>query len=102
MISLANHQNNPESVTAYGRYVYWVDQNSGTVNKVPVDGGTVTTLARGQNTPLALAVAAAHVYWIDAGPAGTPNGTVNEVPVGGGPVTTLATGQDPVSVAVAP
>ena len=86
-----------------GRHVYWVnftDQTtaSGTVNKVPVGGGSVTTLASGQIAPASVAVDGKYVYWVNFNPF---TGTVNKVPLDGGSVTTLATGQDlPYSVAV--
>jgi len=81
------------------KHLYWVDESYGkygTVNKVPVGGGCMTTLATGQDDPGSIAVDATHVYWVNLGRpssgGGYPNGTVNEVPIGGGTVTTLATG----------
>jgi hypothetical protein len=88
--------NDPVSLAADGRYVYWVN-GDGTVNKVPLAGGKVTTLASGQDQPSAVAVDGTNVYWV----TWDQQGTVEKVPIGGGPVTTLATGQSwPASVAV--
>ena len=75
-------------------YVYWVNQGSatddGTVNKVPIGGGSVTTLASGRTAPT-------RSRWTtrtSTGPNYCDDGTVKEVPLGGGSVTTLASGQD--------
>jgi hypothetical protein len=87
--------------------VYWVDDINGTVNKVPIGGGTVTTLAGGPGgEPWSVAVDGTHVYWVNCGcHIDEPNapGTVNEVPLGGGSKTTLAGDEgEPDSVAIGP
>ncbi len=104
---LARGEHYPESVAVSGAHVYWINDRGvtgggeelGTVDKVSVGGGSVTTLATDHPGPCissALAVDGEHVYWADFW-----GGTVNEIPVGGGPVTTLASGQlFPCSVAV--
>src|SRR5262249_51457603 len=90
------------AMVADATHLYWLNyfygtDHTGTVEEVPLGGGTVTTLATGQNWPIALAVDSINVYWV----TWEKQGTVNEVPIGGGPVTTLAIGQSwPVSVAV--
>lgn len=84
-------------------HIYWTDGGLGTVNSVPIDGGSVTALAFGQNSPHGVAVDRTHVYWTNAGTSGEGvDGSVNEAPIGGGgAVTTLASGQiAPLSVAV--
>ena len=60
--------------------------------KVPVGGGSATTLASGQSYPFGIAVDGMNVYWINSCNGGCP-GTVMTVPLGGGTIATLATGQ---------
>jgi hypothetical protein len=66
---------------------------AGTLARIPVGGGTPTTLATGAGAALQLAVDADHVYFF--GPDG-----LAAVPIGGGSVTTLAPGSSPAGIAV--
>jgi hypothetical protein len=82
----------PASIAVDNTHVYWTDIVKGTVNEVPVGGGSVTTLASGQHYPISVAVDGTHVYWVNQGSYFDSDGTVSEVPIGGGSVTTLASG----------
>src|SRR3989338_8856135 len=77
---------------------YWTDYaTSGTVKKVSISGGTVTTLASGLNKPLDIAVDSTNVYWTEY----NSSGTVKKVSISGGTVTTLASGlNNPASIAI--
>jgi hypothetical protein len=66
---------------------------AGTLARIPIDGGTPTTLATGVGAALQLAVDADRVYFF--GPDG-----LAAVPIGGGTVTTLAPGSTPAGIAV--
>jgi hypothetical protein len=91
LVTLAS--GHPIFVAVDAASVYWTD-GSGTIMKVPLGGGTPTTLASGQNGPWAIAVDATSLYW-------TESYSVMSVPLGGGTTTTLATGQDsPGGIAV--
>jgi hypothetical protein len=71
--------------------------------KVPLGGGSTTTLASGQSTPMSVAVDAASVYWTNFGTAADNfmDGTVMSAPLDGGTATTLASEQStPVSIVV--
>ena len=65
--------------------MYWTDQgdgtpNTGSVQRVSVGGGTITTYADHQPSPYAIAVDDRYVYWTDQSV-----GTVTRAPLGGGP-----------------
>jgi hypothetical protein len=65
--------------------VYFTDMvSSGTVNKVPIAGGSTATIAMGQSQPGPLVVDASHAFWING------DGSVNSVGLSGGTVTALA------------
>ncbi|MDC0746103.1 Vgb family protein [Polyangium mundeleinium] len=63
--------------------VYWT--TAGSVMKVGLNGGSVTTLASDQVMPAGIAVESEKVYW------GENWSTLNAVPTGGGPIVKLAT-----------
>jgi hypothetical protein len=80
-------------LTVDAGYVYFADHDGGTVKKVPIGGGHVTTLANYQSFPWSIAVDGGHVYWTDSGGGmryGSSVGSLNAIPVRGGHATTLA------------
>jgi sugar lactone lactonase YvrE len=79
----------PHAIALDATSVYWTNYKSaGAVLKVPIGGGTVTTIAAGQAYPYGIATDGVSVFWTNSG-----SGTVMAAPVGGGAVKTLATGQ---------
>jgi len=74
----------PRSLALDEASVYWVDENE--IGKMPLDGGSVTTLATGQNVGSNLAVNASGVYFSTPPcPAGGAQcGDILAVPTSGG------------------
>jgi hypothetical protein len=72
--------------------VYWTDNATAFVMKVPVVGGALTTLVSGVASPSCIAVDATSVYFGTDGPG---LGHVMKVPLGGGTPTTLASPPNP-------
>jgi hypothetical protein len=92
--------NNPVRVATDGTYVYYADNFSYGIYKVPVGGGVVTTHASTTQTgaPSDIAIDGTFVYW-----TARIDGTVNRVPVGGGNAESIASGQTLASeIAVGP
>jgi hypothetical protein len=82
----------PQGIAVDSVSVYWTSAD-GSVWKVPISGGSVTTLVMGAGAPAAsaqgIAIDSSAVYWSDP-----TNGNVLKVPLSGGAPTTLASGQD--------
>ena len=108
--TLSTSFGSPKGVTTDGKNVYWVTQpptggysgnggGLGKVMKVPVSGGTATTLHSGTYRPLAIAADADSAYWVNAA-TGATEGSVMKVALGGGPPVKLACGQKPTAIAV--
>jgi hypothetical protein len=83
VVTLATGQNQT-ALVADDTNVYWAEASTGTVNKVPKAGGTVTTFASGVH-PANMAIDGNSLYWNDGG-------TIVRAPKTGGPVVTIATG----------
>ncbi|APR84845.1 Putative serine/threonine-protein kinase pknH [Minicystis rosea] len=61
--ALATEQASPQGIAVDDTSVYWANRDDGTINKVPLAGGSVTVVAAGQATPIKIALDASHVYW---------------------------------------
>jgi hypothetical protein len=97
IVTLAKSQPFPSNLAVDGTNVYWTDFGaSGSVNMVPLAGGTTTMLASAQGGPAGIAVHGGTVYWADA-----ISGNVMSIGVDGSALSTIALGQaKPYAVAV--
>ena len=81
-VVLASGLDEPDEIVVDDASVYWVENGSGSVKRVSICGGTVTTLATGQSAPSSIAVDATSVYWIND--PDTEHGAIVRVAKGGG------------------
>jgi hypothetical protein len=65
----------PQGIAVDAANVYWTDSQTQSVNRVPVAGGTPTTLATKQVGPLVMAIDASNVYWTTMA-VGTGQGSI--------------------------
>lgn len=82
-VVLASGLDVPDEIAVDDASVYWVENGSGSVKRVSICGGAVTTLATGQSAPSSIAVDATSVYWINY-PGTEQSGTIMRVAKGGG------------------
>jgi len=74
--------------------LYWTDDETQTVDSVPIGGGAVTTLASGLASPAGIVTDATSAYWLEGE-------AILTMPLAGGSPTTLATvGLEPSTLAV--
>jgi hypothetical protein len=102
--TLATGQSSAYDIAVDSAFVYWCtfDQTMGTIAKVPIAGGNITTLATLQGGPRGIALdtstSPTTVYWVNY-----YEKTVKKVSSNGGAVATLATGTSfPRSLTVTP
>jgi sugar lactone lactonase YvrE len=100
MLVLANNQGNAASTQIDSANVYWVQEATGAVMKVPINGGTPQTIAVGGGGVSFITIDGASVYF-----ANQYNGEVMKAPLDGdgGQTVTLSsvgTGASPAGVAV--
>jgi len=110
-IMLAANQSAPSAIAVDGTHVYWSNlgplggdnlpqPNGGSVMKVAIGGGTVTTIASAQAVPVAIALAGTNLYWSQYGLSAP--GLIMTTPTAGGAVTPIAAGlDDPAAIAIA-
>jgi hypothetical protein len=101
-VVLASGQSAPAAIAIDSANVYWTDvgrlgggfipaPNSGSVNQISIDGGSVVPLSTGNRIPLGIAVSGHTVYWDEY--VLTEPGKILSAPVGGGgPVVPLVGG----------
>jgi len=92
-VVLAANLDIPSSIAVDSTYVYWTDQSSGDVKKIPLGGGTQITIASGQDGPEYVAVDHSYVYWMNVYTTGG-GGAVMKAPLSGGTPITLASASD--------
>jgi hypothetical protein len=72
--TLASGLKCPTGITVDSTNVYWTEYLGGTVNKVGINGGSVTALSSGGLGPGEMSEDSTSIYWVDSN-----LGTVNKV-----------------------
>jgi hypothetical protein len=91
VVTLATQQAGPVAIAIDAQNVYWVNYvTSGSVMKVPLNGGTAVGLATA-DLPIALALDDTYVYFAAQGNV-TTGGSIQRVPIAGGNAVTIASG----------
>jgi hypothetical protein len=91
-VELANSELYPEDIAVDGTHVYWTNRaGTGSIVRVPIDGGSKTVLASGAGlvNTYHLAIDDTHVYWTNGGD-GAYTGSVMRVPLAGGTAEPIA------------
>ena len=84
----------PNDLAVDTNYVYWSDPDDGTISRVPLAGGAVTTLVSGTFGATHLVMDAANLYWI-------ASYRVMQAPITGGTAVTLYQTYSPYPMAIA-
>ncbi|MFQ5964389.1 MAG: CARDB domain-containing protein [Candidatus Scalinduaceae bacterium] len=93
VIDLAtNLANNASGIAVDESNVYWVEPNAGSVKKVPINGGSVTTLATGLDNPFRIAVDNNNLYFTEYANGVAGAGSIKKISINGGAIATLASG----------
>ena len=87
-----NLTNSPSGMAVDENNVYWIEQTAGTVKKVPINGGTITSLTEGLNYPYRIAVDSNSVYWTEYAEGTIGVGAIRKYQFSSGEVITLASG----------
>jgi hypothetical protein len=85
--TLATGLSNPNSIVTDSSFVYWIEYGSGTVKRVPNNGGSVTTLATGLVSPTGIALDSVNVYFGEN--YGLNSARIKRAPKTGGSVATI-------------
>ncbi len=99
-------RNSVLDITVNGSDIFWIDNGNGTLNTIPITGGTVVTLISGLTSPGALATNSTTAFWTESGASigcckVMGEGTVRQIPLTGGTAITVADNLDiPQTIAV--
>lgn len=83
---------NAPDLASDGTFLYWTENITGSINRVPLIGGAVDTISSGRLQPFRLTVFNGFVYWTEIGNDQLGAGSVQSVAVTGGQVTEVAAG----------
>ena len=88
---LASGLDYPAAIAVDASSVYWLDENTPRLMKVPINGGQPVVLAADLGPPFAIALDANNVYW--SADQGNGASALMRTPKGGGQTVTMVDGQ---------
>ena len=97
--SVPNAKITIQNISTDGTNVYWIDTGNSAIDKLPVNGGSITTLASGLQLPVGLAISAVTAFWTEQGAANgccaqMGAGQIRQVPLTGGTFSAVINGLD--------
>jgi hypothetical protein len=92
---LAEDEAGARGIAVDATHVYWTNQTTGKIQRIPIEGGEIETIADTQDGPYAIAVDDTHTYWTNQ-----TGDAIMRVEKAGGSPQELSNAYDPTGIAI--